>query len=288
MNESTVPAAGSDAGNVLRRVRRFLPGPLLALVFCLGTPGVHAWGPVAHRLVTSKAIDTLPRRVKSFYKQHRLEIPSLGPEAEFSEEGLDRRFAVDRVLPFPFADLPRVEADLSSRFGEPAADLGRLPWLIQESYSRLVEAFVSRDKGRILVESDILSGLVTDLHNPLALTDNADGQKTDQHGLWIRFGTRLPEAMEKRLKLKPDAAHFLDEPEEHVFSMVNRNYVWIDNLLYREELARRGLGGYTEIYYSALEDRVSDLIKARLSRAATEAGSYWYTAWTKAGRPKLD
>jgi len=274
--------------DVVRRLRQLLPGPLLTVALCLPAPAVHAWGPVAHRLVTSKAIDTLPKGIKSFYKRHRLEIPTLSPEAEFSEEGLDRRFAVDRVLPFPFADLPRAEEDLRSRFGEEAADLGRLPWLIHESYSRLVEAFESRDKRRILVESDTLSGLLTDLHNPLALTQNADGQMTEQHGLWVRFGTRLPEAMEKRLKLKPDAAHFLDEPEEHVFSIVNRNYVWIDNLLYHEELARRGLGGYTEIYYASLEDRVSDLVKARLSRAATEVGSYWYTAWTKAARPKLD
>ena len=64
-----------------------------------------------------------------------------------------------------------------------------------------MEAFKSGDKVRILAESDTLAGLVADLHNPLALTENADGQKTDQHGLWVRFSARLPEAMEKRSKL---------------------------------------------------------------------------------------
>jgi hypothetical protein len=33
--------------------------------------------------------------------------------------------------------------------------------------------------------------------------------------------------------------------------------------------------------------RVGPLIKQRLSQAAAHAGSYWYTAWTEAGRPDL-
>jgi hypothetical protein len=63
--------------------------------------------------------------------------------------------------------------------------------------------------------------------------------------------------------------------------------VWVDNILYREELARRGQSGYTEIYYENLADRAADVLRARLSDAATDVGSYWYTAWTAAGRPEL-
>ena len=43
---------------------------------------------------------------------------------------------------------------------------------------------------------------MADLHNPLALTDNVDGQKTGQHGLWVRFSSKLPEAMDKKLNLE--------------------------------------------------------------------------------------
>jgi hypothetical protein len=125
------------------------------------------------------------------------------------------------------------------------------------------------------------------MDNPLAVTDNADGQKSGQHGLWVRFSTRLPEATEKSLKLNPDAAHYLDDPKEYVFSMMKGAYVWVDNILYQEELARRGKGGYTEIYYESLASRMSDVLRGRLSQAAGDVGSYWYTAWTAAGRPSL-
>jgi len=193
------------------------------------------------------------------------------------------------MLPFPFLELPHAEPALKERYAEAGDKAGRLPWLIGESYARLVLAFRAKDKARILAESDVLAALVTDLHNPLALTDNADGQKTGQHGLWTRFSVRLPGVAQRmnRLKLEPDAAHFLDRPGEHVFSMLNATYVWLDNVLYEEDLAHRGQSDYGDIYYEDLVGREGPILRERLSRAAGNAGSYWYTAWTEAGRPEL-
>lgn len=246
-----------------------------------------AYGPRAHQAVTERAIETLPKQMRPFYKAHKLELPSLSLEGTPPEEGPDRRFAIDRVMPFPFADLPHTEAEFKKRYPDMADKVGRLPWLVHESYAKLVEAFKSGDKGRIIEESDHLAGLVADLHNPLALTDNADGQKTEQHGLWIRYSVKLPEAMYKELNLDSDAAFFLDNPNEHVFSIINANYVWVDNLLFDEELAHRGYSGYGERYFESLALRCGRLLKDRLAHAAGEAGSYWYTAWSAAGRPDL-
>jgi hypothetical protein len=270
-----------------RRRLRFVPA-LMAPVFAITSAApAAAWSTSVHQTVTREAIDSLPKPLKGFYEAHQLEMPSLGPEAELPAEGIERRFAVDRVSPFPFALLPRTEAAFREQFTEAGKDVGRLPWLIMESHDRLVEAFKGGDKGRILAESDVLSALVADLHNPLALTDNSDGQKTGQHGLWVRFTVKLPEAMGGKLKLDSDAAHLLDDPRAFVFSIVNGTYVWLDNLLYLEELAKRGKGGYTEIYFDDLSARVGPLLRERLSEAAGRAGSYWYTAWTTAGRPVL-
>jgi hypothetical protein len=256
-----------------------------ALLTAAGPAG--AWGPTVHQAVTLRAIDTLPKALKPFYRDHRLEMPSLAPDAAPPEEGQERRFAVDRFLPFPFTDLPHKESEMKDRFGENAAAAGRLPWLIHQSYERLVEAFKSKDKARILAESDTLAGLVADLHHPLALTDNADGQKTAQHGLWVRFTLKFPDSLPKGLGLDPDAAHLLDDPKGYVFSMINGTYVWLDNLLYQEELAKRGQSGYGEIYYEAMGQRAGSLLRARLSQATGDVGSYWYTAWSAAGRPAL-
>lgn len=253
----------------------------------LSAPPLLAFGDRAHQAVSDKAIDTLPKGLKPFYKAHKLEMPTLALEGTPPEEGTDRRFAVDRFLPFPFTDLPRTEAATKERYPEAAAQAGRLPWLIQDSYAKLVDAFKAGDKVRILEESDRLGALVTDLHNPLALTENADGQKTGQHGLWIRFSVKLPEALGKDLGLNPDAAVLLDNPKEHVFSIINATYVWLDNLLYEEALAHRGHGGYGERYFEGFAQRAGRLLKDRLSHAADEVGSFWYSAWSQAGRPEL-
>lgn len=254
----------------------------------LGAAPLEAWGPVVHQVVTLEAIDTLPKGLKSFYKDHRLELPTLALEfeEEVQAEALDRRFAVDRLMPFPFLDLPRSEAELVEQYGGAADGIGRLPWMIQESFARLVEAFKESDKNRILEESDLLSGLVTDLHNPLALTENSDGQSTEQDGLWVRFSVRLPEVVRGDLKLSADAANYLDYPDEFVFRMINANYVWVDNVLYNEELAGRG-NQYSAAYYDLFKLRAAQILGWRLSAAAEYVGSYWFTAWTDAGRPKL-
>lgn len=260
----------------------------VALVLLGTLPGpAQAWGPGAHARITSEAIETLPKGMKAYYKAHKLEIPSLSPEAEIAEDAPDRRFTVDRLVPFPFGDLPRTEATLKERFGDDAVKIGRLPWLVQESYAKLVEAFRSGDKTRILAESDTLGGYVADMSNPLALSENWDGQKTGQHGLWVRFATKLPEVMDKRLKVGPEAARFLDDPKGQVFFIGGATYIWLDNLLYEEELAHRGQSGYGELYYESLERRAGWLLRARFEQAATDVGSYWYTAWTAAGRPEL-
>ena len=268
------------------KLRRSL---LVALVlFSVGAAPLEAWGPVVHQLVTREAIDTLPKELKKFYKDHRLELPTLSFEfeEEVQAEGLDRRFAIDRLMAFPFLDLARREDELKERYGAAVDGIGRLPWLIQESFTRLVEAFKANDKNGILEESDLLSGLITDMHNPLALTENSDGQATGQHGLWVRFSVRLPEILRGDLKLHADAANYIDQPNEFVFRMINANYVWVDNVLYNEELAQRG-NQYSTAYYDLFKLRTAQILSWRLSAAAEYVGSYWYTAWTDAGRPKL-
>jgi hypothetical protein len=285
-------AAGRAWRFDLKRFHRrpALAGEILALAGVLlvfGPRECQGAGPVVTQIIVSHAIESLPKPLQKFYKDHRLEMPSLALEPTFPEPSPERRFAVDKLAPFPFNDVPHNENSIKSKYGEAAGVVGRLPWLIQESYARLVEAYKLGDKEKILNESDALAGLVADLHNPLNLSQNSDGQQTGQHGLWVRFAQRLPEAMEKRLKVTSDAANYLDDPKEYVFSVINGTYVWLDNLLYLDELARRGKSGYTEIYYEDFEKKAGPVVRQLLAAAAEDAGSYWYTAWTMAGKPEL-
>jgi len=259
---------------------------VMAVLAVLFAAEASAWSGAAHQAVAHRAIDALPGALKGFYKKHRLEMPTLSPDLRMTEHGLDRRFAIDRLVAFPFRNLPRTEAAFIARFGEDGKNVGRLPWLLQEAYERLVAAYKAGDKEAILKESDTVAGLLADLHNPLALTDNADGQKTDQPGLWVRFTERFP-GRATGLDLDADGAHLIDDPAGHIFSIVTGTYVWVDNVLYADELAHRYDPGYTGVYYEALDERAGRIVRDRLGWAARNAASYWYTAWTAAGRPEL-
>jgi hypothetical protein len=257
------------------------------LSMSLSAAPAGAWGRVAHQGVTTRAISALPKGLKGFMERHALELPSLAPDARLPEEGLARRFAVDRLGRFPFQDVPQTESEFGARYGDAAGEVGRLPWLIQESYGRLILRFKAREKTAILEEADLLAGLLTDLHNPLALTENFDGQKTHQDGLWQRFSVRLPEAA-TGLRIDADAAHLIDDPPGHVFGMIRATYVWADNIVYEEELARSGGVAGSLQYFSAFMDRCGEILRQRLGWAARDVSSYWYTAWVAAGKPPLE
>ena len=73
--------------------------------------------------------------------------------------------------------------------------------------------------------------------------------------------------MDKKLNFGGGTARLLDDPKGYVFSMITATYVWLDNLLYVEELAKRGQSGYTELYYEMLAEKLGPLLKGRLERS---------------------
>lgn len=260
-------------------------GPVLAFLLVLLPGSSFAWSDAVYRLVLRKAIDTLPKGEKKFFEEHRFELPTLVPDDDPPVRPDGRRFAIDLLGTFPFNDLPREEEGVKAK-GDPKV-IGRLPFLLLEAHTRLIDAFKSGDKTRILEAADAVAILAADLNNPLGFSENYDGQKTDQPGLSKRFTSQLAEAMEGRLKINPEAARLLDNPRDYVFGSMVRNHVWVDNILYYDSLAHRGKSSYSGPYMEAFELRAGRLLGEILSDAAADVGSFWYTAWTAAGRPEL-
>jgi hypothetical protein len=258
-------------------------GLVLIMAFLPGS--ASAWSDSVYRLVIRKAIDTLPKGQKKFFEDHKYEMPSLTPDEDPPVRPDARRFAIDLLGAFPFRDVPQDEAGVKAK-----ADIlvvGRLPFLLLDAQARLVEAFKSGDKERILLAADEVAILAADLNNPLALTENFDGQKTEQAGLSKRLAARLPEDMEGRLKINPEAARLLENPRDYIFGSMVRSHIWVDNILYADSLAYRGKSSYGGSYFEAFELRAGRLLSDLLSNAAADVGSFWYTAWTQAGRPEL-
>lgn len=258
---------------------------VLSGVAILPMPAAWAWGGATHRAILQEATSVLPGPLKGFYQAHRLELPSLAPDSHKGDDGPELRFAVDRLLAFPFRQLPHAEADVVAQFGDDAKSIGRLPWLVRDSYPRLLAAFQAGDKTKILTESDEIAAVIADLHNPLALTDNADGQKTGQPGLWVRFTQRFP--LRAHGKISGDSAYLIDDPTGYPFSIIASTYIWLDNILYADDMAHRQDPAYGGVYYETMEQKAGNILRERLNWAARDVASYWYTAWIAAGKPEL-
>ncbi len=71
---------------------------LVALGLSGAPPPAAAFGPTGQQAVVLKSIDTLPKPLSKFYKDHRLEMPTLSPEAAPSgDRAPGERFELDRL-----------------------------------------------------------------------------------------------------------------------------------------------------------------------------------------------
>ncbi len=246
----------------------------------------NAWTGEIHREIVRKAADVLPKNIKSFYKKRRNVIMDLVADPARGRRRLV--FEVDRLESFPFDGLPLTREAAVQKYGEELLnEAGDLPWRVVERYDKLVEAFRNLDVEQVQAISADVAYLVADLHVPTSLSKDGDGGPTQQNGLRERFDSRLLELYFDKVDIDPETAIYLDKPAEYVLSLVRRTYVWVDNILLSDYMAAKGVSSYDRYYYDMLWKRESSLLRKLLSESAEDAGSYWYTAWVSAGKPKL-
>lgn len=135
-----------------------------------------------------------------------------------------------------------------------------------------------------------LGHYVADGHQPLHTTTNYDGQLTGNQGIHKRFEHEM---IRRHLGQYQDLAAFTQsaqrtaDPVGFTFDFLIDSYVWVDNMLRADTLARHGVHGYHDAYYAALYVFAGKLAKLSMAQAATDLGSLWYSAWIEAGQPKV-
>src|SRR6476659_3367544 len=110
-------------------------------------PGsAFAWGAVAHRYVTRRAIELLPPEIKAFFEHNRDELvlrandPDLWRVVGFDEETPNHQidFGVEDYGPYPFTALPREYDAAVEKFGVATVRRhGLLPWRTMEEFGNL-------------------------------------------------------------------------------------------------------------------------------------------------------
>lgn len=256
-------------------------------------PPAYAWGPTAHRLVNSWAVQALPPEIRSFFEANRqfLIDHANDPDAWMLKDRYERKrhyIYLDKYGIFPYLNLPHSFKRAVEQYGSGRINRdGLLPWQIGEYSLRLTNALKARNWEEAKQNAAVLGHYVADAHDPLNTSQNFDGQLTGQTGLASRFGIRLIDRYTNFFIFRPDEATKIDDPTEYAFQAVLEAHTWVDHIILEDRRSLEGLADFNDDYFDRFYSQVGSAAMRQINAAAHDAGSYWYTAWLNAGRPAL-
>ncbi len=267
-----------------KRCRPRLLAPLFACVSLLAASAAEAWGPGLHRRIAEQAIDSLRDPIKEYFEEHEERLYELLEDP--SRDRNPARFFLDRYDSFPFEGLPPNREFALRRFSEEqVGEYGDGVWRLTEAWEDLAEAFRVGDYAGVLEIASDVAFLAADLGMPLHTSSEGDGGPTGQEGLTRRFDTELVSIFANDLRVRGSAGVYLDRPREFIESLPLKAHVWVDNILYTDATARRGVADYDRFYMDGMWRALGPLVERLASDAARDIASLWYTAWVAGGRP---
>lgn len=282
----------------------------LPTVLWLTHTPANAWGFWAHKRINRLAVFTLPPEMIGFYKEN----------IEFiTEHAVDpdkRRYAtvdeaprhyidLDRYGAYPFTDLPHRWDDAVAKYSEDTLKAhGIVPWRIEEMLYRLTNDFKDGNANRILRTSAEIGHYIADAHVPLHTSSNYNGQKTNQQGIHGFWESRIPELFGDNYDYWVGRAQYVNKTGETIWEFVLESANAVDSVLnFERELtlaantdekycyetrAQTIVQTYCEDFSKSYSDMLDGMVERRMRDAIVNVGSFWYTAWVRAGQPDLN
>jgi hypothetical protein len=277
---------------------------LLLILLC------SSWGFYAHYRINRLAVFTLPKAMAGFYKANIEFITEHAISADKrryvdSTEAPRHFLNADHYGKKPFNVIPQNWDDAVLKYSaDTIIKYGTLPWTIQFTYYRLVKAFKEHDTTAILNTSANLGHYIADAHVPLHLTQNYNGQLTNQTGIHALWESRIPELFGDRYKYYAGRARYIQDPLAEAFKICRSSFKSVDTVLRFERTLNRSFPAgkkyapvmhgkkyvkdYSVAYARAYQKRLRGMVERRMRSAILAVGSYWYSAWVDAGQPDLD
>lgn len=281
----------------------------LLIAFFLCPLSAGSWGFWAHQQINRVAVFTLPAELFPFYRFHLdyMTAHAVDPDKRRSidpEEAPRHYIDLDYYGVHPFDSLPRRWQEAVAKYTEDTLKAyGIVPWHIQWTYYRLVEAFKEKNKDRILKLSADLGHYVADAHVPLHATLNYNGQLTGQHGIHGLLESRIPELFKDSFDYVVGTAPLINSPLYRIWEVVLESAAAVDTVLSKELETRaaippdewyvleprgnRQVKTYSPVYTRLYHQKLNGLVERRLRTSILTVGSYWYSAWVEAGQPDL-
>ena len=287
----------------MKQVLRFCYGAIFILICC-------SWGFYAHYRINRLAVFTLPKGMAGFYRANIEYITEHAISADKrryvdSTEAPRHFLNADHYGKNPFKNIPQNWDDAALKFSaDTIIKYGTVPWTIQYNYYRLVKAFKAHDTVAILNTSANLGHYIADAHVPLHLTQNYNGQLSNQTGVHALWESRLPELFGNHYNYYAGKATYIENPLTEAFKICQTSFREVDSVLrferilnklypadkkYMVELRdKQQVKDYSVAYAKAYQKMLRGMVQRRMRSAIQAVGSYWYSAWVDAGQPDLD
>ena len=286
----------------MKQFSRLAIGIILLLTF-------SSWGFYAHYRIGRLAVFTLPKAMSVFYKANIEYLTQHAISADKrryvdSTEAPHHFLNADHYGKDPFKRIPHNWYDAAAKYTADTLDkYGTVPWTIQYNYYRLVKAFKAHDTTAILNTSANLGHYIADAHVPLHLTQNYNGQLTNQTGIHALWESRLPELYSDHYNYYVGKARYIENPLTEAFKICRSSFKSVDTVLRFERMlnktfptekkyamvmhGQREVKDYSVAYAGAYHKMLKGMVEKRMRSAILEVGSYWYSAWVDAGQPDL-
>jgi len=317
------------------RIPQYAACLTVLLVLAAATPA-QAWDDETHQEIAAEAIARQPEPLRGLFSGDalkRLQEASIAPDARvaklkaapksgpvpgksplYQAERVKHFFDIDAITTelYPFKDFPRDRKAAEARFGAKAfEEYGTVPWTTEDALAALAEALKHQDADAIFRAGGDLAHFAADLHQPLHVTKNYDGQLTGQKGVHARLeiGLQKRYAAFYAEEIKKDRVEpaYLADPEDKIFDWLIKAGSRAPAILAADAAALK-VSGYApptdseeakkeaddvnaeqaKPYYAAfkkeLESRGSPEAVA-MREAAGHLADLFYTAWTNGGKP---
>ena len=204
-----------------------------------------------------------------------------------------------------FANMPQHWIDAAAKYSSDTLNkYGTLPWAIASNYYWLIKAFKDHDTTGILITSANLAHYIADAHTPLHLTQNYDGQLTNQTGIHALWESRLPELFGNSYNYYVGKAKYINNPLAEAFKICRNSFRCVDTVLRtermlnktftaankyaKEQRGNRKVKVYSLAYSRAYHRLLRGMVQRQMRTSILSVGSYWFSAWVDAGQPDLN
>lgn len=271
--------------------------PRIATLSALGALGFAAaaadaadrWGGAGHAHITSGAVAHLPQPLRHFFEANRDYIAAQSANEPPGTHYID----IDYYPEFFAGTFPRDYDDLVAIYGVSVVeDNGTGPWTAvdytQSLTAQMAAATTASSWSSLRPTAGALAHYLADLHNPLHLTMNYNGQLTGNTGIHSRYeSSMISRHLPDDLPIVPAPEQCVHFPSilDAIFDSIDVNYWYVDDIMAADDLAVAADPQYRTTYYNVLWANTGAFTQALFQDASEMIASAWYTAWIDAGAP---